>query len=101
MNERIRPQRETAGGGIGAAIFAGPDPVSQNILVTNGLYRETLPMANSSVGEIRRRLSERLDIDPQAQAVLDGTEVGDHVIVQPGQALMFMRRAGEKGWGKA
>jgi hypothetical protein len=49
------------------------------------------------VGEIRRRFRDRFDLDPNSQAVLDGNDVGDDVVVRPGQALMFARRAGEKG----
>jgi hypothetical protein len=50
-----------------------------------------------SVGEIRRRFRDRFDLDPHSQAVLDGHDVGDDVVVRAGQALMFVRRAGEKG----
>ena len=33
----------------------------------------------------------------KCQSVLDGHDVGDEIVVRPGQALMFTRRAGEKG----
>ena len=32
-----------------------------------------------------------------SQAVLAGNEVGNETVVRPGQLLMFVRRAGEKG----
>ena len=97
MQEQIRPNHESFGpaGGLGSVFDAEEAP--QLVTVTSGLYRENLPVGNSSVGEIRRRMRDRLDIDPHAQAVLDGREVGDDIVVRPGQALMFTRRAGEKG----
>ena len=98
MNERIQPnhERHDAPGGAYEIFDAAPDshlPVS----VSSGHYAEQLPVANMSVGEIRRRFRDRFDLDPNAQAVLDGDDVGDDVVVRPGQALMFTRRAGEKG----
>ena len=97
MNERIRPQTEHKAGAGGAGLFDNATLSSQLVTVSSGPYLEQLPVGNSSVGEIRRRFADRLDIDPQAQAVLDGQAVGDQVMVRPGQALMFTRRAGEKG----
>jgi len=67
------------------------------VTVSSGPYLEQLPVGNMTTGEIRRRFADRFDIDPQAQAVLDGQVVGDETIVHAGQALMFTRRAGEKG----
>ncbi len=99
MLEQTRPNHErvgSPGGGLGS-VFDAEEAGPQLVAVTSGLYRESLPVGNSSVGEIRRRMRDRLDIDPNAQAVLDGHEVGDDVVVRPGQALMFTRRAGEKG----
>jgi hypothetical protein len=49
------------------------------------------------VGEIRRLLRDRLDVDPRSDAVLDGNDVSDEVVVGPGQTLRFVRRSGEKG----
>lgn len=97
MNERLRPHRERhaapGGGGLFEELTAVPAPVT----ISSGPYAEQLPVAHRSVGEIRRLLATRLDLDPQSQAVLDGHDVGEDVVVQPGQALMFTRRAGEKG----
>jgi hypothetical protein len=98
MTESLRPtlERRGAPGGSASLFDAAPDgqlPVN----VSCGPYAESLPVGNLSVGEIRRRFRDRLDLDPNSQAVLDGHDVGDDVIVRPGQALMFARRAGEKG----
>jgi hypothetical protein len=97
MNERIRPQAERSGPAGGAGIFDSTDSSGQLVTVSSGPYLEQLPVGNSNVGEIRRRFADRFDIDPHAQAVLDGQPVDDQTTVRPGQALMFTRRAGEKG----
>jgi hypothetical protein len=97
MNELIRPHAERAGPTGGAGLFDDGDSSSQLVTVSSGPYLEHLPVGNSNVGEIRRRFADRFDIDPHAQAVLDGQQVDDQTTVRPGQALMFTRRAGEKG----
>ena len=77
--------------------FADNDEPERLVTVTSGPYAEQLPVASSSVGEIRARFRDRLDIDPHSVAVLDGRDVDDQTVVRPGQLLMFMHRAGEKG----
>jgi hypothetical protein len=60
-------------------------------------YSESLPVAGLSVEEVRRRYADRFDIDPLAEAIIDGLPADTSTIVSPGQLLMFVRRAGEKG----
>jgi hypothetical protein len=85
-----------------------PGPGSQNdvfdscatgglVTVTSGLHAEQLPVGNMTVTEIRSRYADRFDIDPLSQAQIDGHFVSDDTVVQPGQMLMFVRHAGEKG----
>jgi hypothetical protein len=98
MNERNRPIVELGGApGGGAGLFDEQDGAGGLATVSSGPYLEELPVGNMSVGEIRRRFRDRFDIDPQAQAVLDGNLVDDETRVGAGQSLMFTRRAGEKG----
>jgi hypothetical protein len=97
MNERIRPYLERGGAGGGGGLFDDNQPANQLVSVSSGPYLEQLPVGDSTVGEVRHRFADRLDIDPNAQAVLDGQPVDDQTRVRAGQALMFTRRAGEKG----
>ena len=101
MNELLRPTRETHFGSGGAGmIFTDDEEASpQLVTVSSGPYAEHLPVGNMSVGEIRRRFRDRLDIDPRSVAVLDGRDVSDDVVVTAGQVLTFMHRAGERGCG--
>lgn len=98
MNERTRPPREREGGYSSLSeLFDSGDSPPELVTVSSGPYLESLPVANMTVGEIRRRFRTRLDLDPESQAVLDGQDVGDDVVVRAGQSLMFARRSGEKG----
>jgi hypothetical protein len=98
MNETTRPARETQGRGPGGLgdVFAGSDSPGL-VTVNHGPYCEQLPVGGMAVGEVRKRFRSRFDIDPQAQAVLDGNVVGDDTVVRQGQVLIFTRKAGEKG----
>jgi hypothetical protein len=98
MNEQTHSPRERpAGGGQLGGIFDDGLGSDDLVTVASGPYAEQLPVANMTVGEIRGRFRDRFDIDPRSQAVLAGNEVGDETVVRPGQLLMFVRRAGEKG----
>jgi len=98
MNEQTPSFHERtagAGGGLGGLFDDNGD--GDLVMVACGPYGEQLPVANMTVGEVRTRFRDRFDIDPRSQAVLGGHDVGDDTRLQPGQVLMFVRRAGEKG----
>ena len=99
MLERTRPAREALGPGPGGLrdIFGDAGDGAGMVTVAHGPYSEQLPVGDMTVGEIRARYRDRFDIDPQSLAVLDGNEAGNDTRVRPGQILMFVRRAGEKG----
>ncbi len=95
MLETIRTRRESHGTGPRGL---DDSPATPGLVTVNhGLHTEQLPVSGMTVGEIRARYRDRFDIDPQSHAVVDGVEVGNDTVVRPGQMLMFMRRAGEKG----
>ena len=96
MKEKHKPQKESTGGSGGADIFNN-DQNDGLVTVTSGPYAEQLPLARMRVADIRSKFSDRFDIDPAAQAVVDGKDVEDDTLVLEGQVLMFVRRAGEKG----
>ena len=94
--ERRRATRTLVAPGGGSSPFDDAQPEGL-ATVSHGPYAETLPVAGLSVGEVRRRFRDRLDIDPDAVAVVDGHEVGDDHTVAPNELVTFVRRAGEKG----
>jgi hypothetical protein len=75
------------------------DPASEPGMatVTHGPFAEQLPVAEMTISQVRSRFQDRLDIHPQALAMLDGNPVDDDTTVRAGQTLMFIRQAGEKG----
>lgn len=96
MTELTR-RREHSGGP------RGHDPLADDALdnlayvISATGQREPLPVAGMTVGEIRRRLADRLNIDATAQAMVGGRDVGDDVTLRSGESLYFRRQAGEKG----
>jgi hypothetical protein len=97
MKEKKRIEKQT--GGQGPSIFDGALDltVNQNVNISSGPYSEDLPVAGSTVGEIRQKFSEQFDIDAKAQSIVNGNVVGDDVVLKAGESLMFVRHAGEKG----
>jgi hypothetical protein len=65
--------------------------------VFHGPFAAQLPVAGLTVGEIRRRYREYLDIAPRSQAVLDGQDTGEETLVRAGQNLLFIARCGSIG----
>jgi hypothetical protein len=98
MNERTQPLTERSGplGGASSLFDEAPE-CHLPVTVSSGPYIEQLPVGNMQISEVRRRFAARFDLDPNSQAVVDGHDVSDDTVVRPGQALMFTRRAGEKG----
>jgi hypothetical protein len=98
MLEKRKQGQEKVGGGDGGTPFGPMSPKQAgSALVTNGPYSETLPVAGMTVGEIRMKYSDRLDIDPGSTAIVSGVEVDNNTKIAIGQALMFVKKAGEKG----
>lgn len=101
MQERTKSPIEPIAPGPSTGIFDEAGAPTGNATVISGVFSEQLPVGNTTVGEIRARFRDRFDIHPDSQAVLGGHDVGDDVIVQPGQVLIFAHRAGEKGLNRA
>ena len=78
--------------------FDGMPGISGGMVeVSHGTYSERLPAGNMTVGEVRARFADRLDIHPEATAVIDGQDVGDDTVLRVGQTVNFVRPSGEKG----
>jgi hypothetical protein len=65
--------------------------------VSHGPYAEQIPVASMTVGQVRQRYGDRFDIGPDSEPYLNGEPAGEDTRIEPGQVLMFARRAGEKG----
>jgi hypothetical protein len=100
MKEKTRPEVEVKPGnsGGGSTIFdAAPEPESKDVSVSSGPYIETLPVAGMTIGEIRTKFADRFDIDEKSTAIVNGEDKDEAYRINAGEALMFVRHAGEKG----
>lgn len=97
MQERHRQRTRLGGVGPGGGLFDDPGAAPGTATVIHGPYAEVLPIAEMPVSQVRSRFRDRLDIHPEAMAMLDGNPVDDTTTVRAGQTLMFVRQAGEKG----
>lgn len=97
MQERKHERPRETGDGPSGGLFVDAAPTGGSVDVAHGPYRETLPVAEMTVAEIRHRFRDHLDIHPQAVGLVQGNEVSDSTRVRAGQTLMFVRPAGEKG----
>ncbi len=91
------------------AFASGPDSFSDDfatdtavateghVEVIHGVYAHSLPLSGMTVAQARTELADRMNIDPESLAVVDGNEVGDDAILGEGQVLNFVKHAGEKG----
>jgi hypothetical protein len=68
-----------------------------HVEVIHGVYAHSLPLSGVSVATARAELQHRMNIDPDAVAVVDGVEVDEDAVLQERQVLNFVKRAGEKG----
>ncbi len=90
-------------------VSTGPDPFSDDfesfhaagasVEVIHGVHSHTLPLAGMTVRQAREELSERMHIDPDALAVVDGEEVSQEAdfVLAGRQILNFVKPAGERG----
>jgi hypothetical protein len=70
---------------------------SGRVDVIHGVYAHSLPLAGMTVRQARAELEERMNIDPEALAVVDGVEAVEEELLREGQVLNFVTPAGEKG----
>ena len=76
-----------------------PAPVIQEpVLILSVVFAERVQVGQRRLGALRRELRDRLDIDPRAEAMLNGEVVTDpDTVIPAGATLVFQRRAGKRG----
>jgi hypothetical protein len=97
MSERVR---QLSVGGAAALLEEGDDlpaAASGNVSVVYGVYAHSLPLVGMRVRDARGALEERMNIAPDATAVVNGEEVDESAVLEEGQVLTFVKHAGEKG----
>jgi hypothetical protein len=95
MSEKLR---QNPLGGPAALEEEEPAGAPQgDVAVVHGVYAHSFPLAGVRVRDARGQLSERMNIDPDAVAVVDGVEADEDTLLTEGQVLTFVKHAGEKG----
>jgi hypothetical protein len=97
-NELVRPEKVAAGPVPYGDEFATATALrSGRVDVIQGVYAHSLPLAGMSVRLARKELEDRMNIAPEAVAVIDGVEADEEDVLREGQVLNFVTPAGEKG----
>ncbi len=94
--ELLRPEKLTTGPTAFGDDFAAA-PKTGRVEVIHGVYAHSLPLAGMTVEQARAELEDRMNIDPEAVAVIDGVEATADAVIREGQVLNFVTLAGEKG----
>jgi len=96
LRQRVRP--DDFSGAAPSDEFASTATVPDgNVDVIHGVYAHSLPLAGMTVRQARAEVEQRMNIDPDAMAVVDGREVDEDTVLAQGQVLNFVKHAGEKG----
>ena len=94
--ETLRRERVTTGPAPHSDDFAAPARTGR-VDVIHGVYAHSLPLAGMTVRQARGELEVRMNIHPEALAVIDGNEATEEEVLREGQVLNFLTPAGEKG----
>ncbi len=68
------------------------------VTVTYGVHNLTgLKLEKKSVSEVREKLKNALNIDPQSENLVNGKKVADDYKLQKNDVLEFVKKSGSKG----
>jgi len=68
------------------------------VTVINGVNTLDAELVGSTVAQIRSRVSEAMNIDPQAGTQVDGVAVSSSHVLEDGDVLEFVKASGVKGY---
>jgi len=100
--EMIRERFQTQPVAMGPESLAGEVDTAtavrdRSVGVIHGVHTHSLPLAGMTIGQARAELEERMNIDPEANPIVDGNDVDENYVLREGQVLNFLKAAGEKG----
>ncbi len=95
--ETLRPERTSAGPLPEEFAPVALATRSGRVDVIHGVYAHSLPLAGLTVKQARAELEDRMNISPEAVAVIDGKEATEEEVLTEGRVLNFLTPAGEKG----
>src|SRR5262245_14991441 len=97
-----RPQETSAVGATFAQSATLEEPryeaVERSVLVQHGIHSGHFPVAGLRVRDVRQTLTQLLNIDPQAVAVVNGQVVSEDTVIQENVKLLsFVKPSAIKG----
>lgn len=92
----ILPQEDLQRPNVEELIAESKDE-SQLITVLNGASDYSLPLVGKTVGWVREKYGEALNIPKDAQAIIEAKQVSDDHVIIAGSQLEWMRELGRKG----
>jgi hypothetical protein len=98
-NELLQTERLAVGPAPHNDEFA-PATRTGRVDVIHGVYAHSLPLVGLTVRQARAELEDRMNIAPEAVAVVDGVEAVEDLVLRENQVLNFLTPAGEKGLGR-
>ena len=87
---------------IGTGVRTGGDEdidISGTVQITWGALIDDLEVAGMTVGAVQALLQAAYNIAPGVQVNVNGDEADEDTVLVSGDALEFVRTAGEKGGG--
>ena len=97
-SERQHSETFSAGPTAFSDEFSSATAVAEGrVEVIHGVYAHSLPLVGMTVGQARSEFGDRMNIDPEAVAVVDGNHVPEDTVLHEGNVLNFVKPAGEKG----
>ena len=98
--KKKKQEKELNGGGPSNPLgdIFSQEQDNGKVMIMHGPYAESLAVSGMSVEKVRKKFSDRFDIDPGSVALVDGKEINDeNFSLEQGSVLMFTKKAGEKG----
>jgi HTH-type transcriptional regulator / antitoxin HigA len=68
------------------------------VIVENGVNTITSDLAGRTVGEVRKRFQQPLNIDPRAAVYVNGERADSERVLENGDTLEFIKGSGKKGF---
>ena len=72
--------------------------VAANVRVVHGVNEQSFPnLEGRTVGFVKKNLRDVFNIPSDAEALVNGQQVGDDFVLEGGNSLEFVKEAGVKG----
>lgn len=101
-----RMNQNTSGGVNSSSMYQAPDidatlskasQAMKKVRVVHGANQEYLELEGKTVGYVRKKMRDVLNLPGDAEALIAGKSVGDDFVLEGNMSLEFTKEAGQKG----